>query len=276
MLKARYGLMPGSGHHEKFTNRQDMCHIRFIRNPEMEAVFVGCDGCSSSSSSELGAGLTAYFATERLIQLILQEQPSTELEAKRVLDCLHRDILGFLRGLIALQPGGREYLDRLDDEQHDGRDLVIDDSAEMHRIYNWIAHNLLFTVVGGYFGSDGAIAFQRGDGGYCLDNDVHTEDHNNIPPYIAYAFFPKRILDQGRTELPAPGFTSTYKPNAKCLAIFSDGMPLDRMDEVWGLVDPIDRWDFNRNRLQKTMRQWFREGELYDDLFLAVLTREEA
>lgn len=284
-LKARLTLFPGTQHHNNFRNRQDMSHLalRTLDNGRIVAAVVGCDGCSQGTTSEVGAGLVAYFAAEKLLQII-ENIPLIDSDAARnIQDLLYQEILTYLRSLIALQPGGPQYLAYLDTEE-EAEALEIEQDAALYSVYCWLQENLLFTVVGAYIGEQGVMIFQRGDGGYAVDELVHTEDHHNLPPYLAYHFFPKYKLHEAELRLqarnlapvlPAPGFTGDYFPGAKRVAIFSDGMPVNNIPEIWALADPLDQWDFRRNCLAKAARRWFREGELADDLFLAVFTRED-
>lgn len=284
-LRARIALMPGSNHHANFVNRQDMCRASFVRvNGELEAVFVGCDGCSASASSEIGAGLTAHFAAETLLGLVQSCPVVDDVSAYHVLEILYRRIAAYLWDLIALQPQGRYYLERLDAETHGSDNLDIEADDRLFHVFHWIMDNLLFTIVGAYVGSDGIMVFQRGDGGCCVDDTLHVEDFRNVPPYLAYQFFPKRQLNIGAdqmrqrnlpAELPPAGFTGAYFSGARRVAVFSDGMPRQHLDSIWDLVDPVDKWDYVRNRLQKEARRWHRNGELDDDLFLGVFVREQ-
>lgn len=244
---------------------------------------MGCDGCSGSVASEIGAGLAAYFAAEALCDLVQTCPVTDETSANLAAVMLYERVMAYLRDLIAIQPHGRHYLECLDAEQHNGHDVVLDNDVRLQRVYNWILDNLLFTMVGAYVGQHGILAFQRGDGGCCVDDTPHTEDYRNVPPYLAYAFVPRCELERGEAhlrkrnhsaKLPPPGFTTTYTPDARRVALFSDGMPMQHVDSVWSLVDPVDQWEFRRNRVQKAARQWQRNGELHDDLFLGVFVRE--
>ncbi len=240
---------------------------------------VGCDGCSQSAMSEVGAGLVAYYAAETLADLVADYGMVDDT----ALELLYTAIGEYLRGLIALQPNGAFYLDKLDEEAAGGAPLLLESDARLKQVYNWIANNLLFTIVGAYIGVEGVLVFQRGDGGYCVGDKIHIENYNDLPPYIAYMFFPKIIMEEGRQQwqtrnaanaLPPPGFKSRYFPQATRAAIFSDGMPVGRLGEVWGLADPVEQWDFLENRLVDEVRQWHQEGDVCDDLFLAVFDRE--
>lgn len=280
-MHSRIALLPGSNHHEHFTNRQDMCSYNFIQDDDgtFEAVFVGCDGCSQSTQSEVGAGLVANYAVERLTDRV--HDMADPGSAYQVIHDLYDDIVIYLRGLIALQPYGATYLERLDEEQQGGRRFLLEPYDRLYSVYRWIGNHLLFTIVGAHISRMGVVGFQRGDGGYQVDDVLHVEDHRNVPPYIAYQFFPLQKLDEGqaylqhKSELPPPGFTIHDYPQAKKVAVFSDGMPLERIHQVWELADPLMQWESRRNRLQKAARQWHRDGELNDDLFLGVFVLPE-
>lgn len=285
-LKARVAMMPGVRHHGHYANRQDMCHIVLVKNPNggTEAAFVGCDGCSQSATSEVGAGLVSHFLAEKLVKYVADNDMRQDHTYIR--KSLYDDMMDYMRGLIALLPYGEEYLHKLDTEEMGGPELDVDNEPRLKRVYRWVIENMLFTVVGAYVSTNGVMTFQRGDGGYYVDGDVHTEDHKNMPPYPAYGLVPsKKISPEGSTAatmfirglnptLPPPGFTGKYFEAGQRVAVFSDGMPTERIDEVWELTDPVTDWDSQRNLLQKQVREWFRSEELRDDLFLGVFTRE--
>ncbi|GAB4517357.1 MAG: hypothetical protein OHK0046_23860 [Anaerolineae bacterium] len=279
-LYTRFTLLPGAHHHQSFHNRQDMYHAAFVRTEhgDVEVAVVGCDGCSQSSNAEIGAGLAAYYAAETLVDLV----SAYGMEDGTAVDLLHSAMREYLRGIIALQPHGAFYLERLDAERHGGPPMDVDSDYRLQQVLNWIGNHLLFTVVGAYFGTGGLLTFQRGDGGYAADDNVYVEDHRDMPPYMAYMFFPRQKIAEGEARLrernlpglPPPGFNSCYTPEVKRAAIFTDGMPTGYIPAVWELLDPVDQLEYRPDRLSREARKWLREGLLRDDLFLAAFLRE--
>ncbi len=248
-------------------NCQDMSGINFTTHSSgvHQVSFAIHDGSSDAKSSEVGAGLFAQWAAIQL-SLTMQKYTRPELVAEN----MYLWYLATMRDLIGLHPLGKVYLSKLELCQAHGTRIDRDPQwPQLRQVYDWIKNNLLFCIILGHFNPEGFLGLRRGDGGFCIDSEIDIIEYDDVPPYLAYHFFPQERLTDGVTALlargkevqtPPPGFDCVYRPDTQHVAGFSDGMPIKRLDQIWNLLTPVELWDQRRNKLNETLvRKWWRE-----------------
>lgn len=287
MLKVAVAQVPGPHHIQNSTNRQDMYGwvFRALENGGVRATVVLTDGGTPGKNSEVGAGEIAQNSAIKLDSLVNVHG----YKPKRIAMELNAHIMKVMRDMVENLEGGAEYLHRLDEETRRlaqlGRpaqlsDFYFDvnDDLSMKMISDWVQDNLLFTYVAVVSAPEGAMVFQRGDGGTKIDGELYVEDYNNVNPYFGYALTSPKLLFQGDQRLQSQGFDLTrYRsaafefltrsiPGAKKVALFSDGMPLDHIDVFFDYVQPIDRQ--GRNKAQVHLRKLLRQSMLQEEVFV--------
>jgi hypothetical protein len=268
---------------ENLKNRQDMIGQHFVvsNSGHLEVSQIICDGCSGSSTSEVGAGIFAQLGSVYLAELVRQFGLTSPVVGHR----LYQWFQTTMRHLIELHPNGSYYLGMLDRSRAGGPPMPVDEETELRQVYDWIQSNLLFTVVASYVGEAGTLTLRRGDGGFWVDGVTNIINYDNAPPYMGYHFFSKEKFEAGVAALvsdgkqistPPPEFEATFYPGASRIAMFSDGMPIDHIEEIWDTLIPVTDWaNILRNKLQKRMNAWWLESEdgeylLADDLIISA------
>lgn len=267
---------------EHLNNRQDMIGQRFVyRSGNLEVAQIICDGCTGSSTSEVGAGVFSQLGAIYLSELVGQYGLTSPVVGHR----LYQWFQVTMRHFIELHPFGSYYLGMLDRSRSGGPAMPIDEESELREVYEWIQRNLLFTVVASYIGNEGTLTLRRGDGGFWVDGVLNVANYENAPPYIGYHFFSQEKYEAGVAALasegkhvitPPPEFEATFYERANRVAMFSDGMPLDRMSEIWEMLIPVTDWaTTERNKLQKRMNAWWLESKegkyvIADDLIISA------
>lgn len=285
MLQLAHAQVYGPPHLRKSTNRQDMLGWVFRQREDGEIVtsVVICDGGSPGNSSEVGAGIVSQKAAIKLDALVEQygNRPA------RIATELHAYVMLLMRNEVADIHGGPEYLLRLDEEIRNlaqlGRpaeeaDFVfdIDDDPAMRQVGDWVQNNLLFTFVAVFNSPEGTMVFQRGDGGVYIDGEVVTQSFDNVNPYFGYALCAPKELYLGDKRLQEQGFDLTaYRnasrnlshavyPGAIRVALFSDGMPMELIEEFFKFTRSVG--STGRNKAQKYLRQLLRLSMLDEEI----------
>ena len=163
--------MVGREHIRKGQNNQDALDWCCL---EYATIAVVCDGCGSSSSSEVGAQLGAQITVEAIAHHLLSSSShSPHSPASDFWPHVQADIMARLQGIVTL--------------------LAADHQAKA----SIVQQHLLFTILGAVITPEAATVFGLGDGLFVLNGQVHTIGPftNNAPPYLAYG-----LMHEGKTE----------------------------------------------------------------------------
>jgi hypothetical protein len=208
-------------------------------------------------------------------------------------------VISWLRNQTELYPLGEEYLALLDLEKNGGERFILADHPHLIPVYRWIDRNFMVTIVGCYFGEEGVLVFQRGDGGYIIGDQsgdtYHTETYNDFPPYLAYSLIPEQKMLENLTavnteraalgkqllpSLPDTAYTGGFF-EANRVAIFTDGLTTDgkpmpdvfKDNQVWERLDNPHLWNVRKSRLRNWVRIAWKEGKITDDACLMAFAR---
>lgn len=145
-------------------------------------VAVVCDGCGSSTHTEVGAKLGARLITTAIAEKLERLSPQ---HPERSLDYWQGQFLERIR---------LDTLARL-------RVLALEMAGPQGSLTEIVRDYFLFTVVGLILTESQALVFAIGDGLYCLNGDASVLGPfaDNQPPYLAYGL----IADGGSNDLPA-------------------------------------------------------------------------
>lgn len=150
------GSVSGTKHAAAGRNNQDAWHV--VRN-ERATIAIVCDGCSSGTSSEVGAHCGARLVAESLCRAVALHGP--DVPAATLLEYVRKDVLSALSGLLRRMG---------------------------ERTPAIIEQYFLFTIVGVAILSSRTFIFALGDGIVAVNGEVINLGSfpNNEPPYIVY------------------------------------------------------------------------------------------
>lgn len=232
-LRVRYGQIIGRNHMQRQQNCQDGLAVIETENL---AVGVICDGCGSSSKSEVGAILASSFLAQEAVKALESGTPLSELAVS-----LYDRLQAMLSQFIAImQP---------------------DDLS------TFVQEHLLFTVLGFalHKETEDALIWAAGDGWILMDDQFQHRDQQNAPEYPAYALLPRSSLR--RLHAQSTFETIMVPNNWKRFAIASDGLENAAIPLIWeqahsrGLQRALNRLSLNEHRL-------------HDDTSVIVVERE--
>ena len=230
MIQIRTGQVIGRDHMARNANGQDAMAVRTVGT---WTVGVVCDGCGSGAYAEVGARLAAQYLADTAARLLAVEGNPACLP-----DMLYRDLIRFLRGLVAF-------------------------AAPIHPP-RYVQDNLLFTVVGVIASADGGVIFSAGDGLVVIDSMFEEIDQNNRPAYPAYHLVSNLLED--KEPLPTTFTTYQVPSDWNRLAVATDGFEVALMSDVWGIAHP--------RGLQRRMNVWSdKERRFHDDATIIALER---
>lgn len=150
------GSVTGSRHRMSGRNNQDGLSIATSDDTICAVV---CDGCSSSSESEVGARMASRFIACAALKLMTE---GSFRKGSEMLPSLEEAALDFLR----------KFADSFSEKEK-----AIDDM-------------LLFTIMGTIISDSFATIFSIGDGAYSLNGKTTIIDENNSPSYLGYRIIP--------------------------------------------------------------------------------------
>lgn len=150
------GSVTGSRHRMSGRNNQDGLSIATSDDTICAVV---CDGCSSSSESEVGARMASRFIACAALKLMTE---GSFRKGSEMLPSLEEAALDFLR----------KFADSFSEKEK-----AIDDM-------------LLFTIMGAIVSGSFATIFSIGDGAYSLNGKTAVIDENNSPNYLGYRIIP--------------------------------------------------------------------------------------
>ncbi len=227
----RLASVPGREHTRLFRNNQDGAAARIDGDITCAVV---TDGCSSGSSSEVGARLGARFLAQVLPGLA-REHGLTPKLAERACDALVAWLYGVARGI--------------DPE-----------------LTSAVADQLLFTVLATVTQNGRAIVFGVGDGVWSVDGTTCSIDPGpeNAPEYVGYRLVPAALMPRALRAVEIH-----YLGCASRIALGTDGVgdwlraDAAALDSVWS--DP-SVWK-NPVHLERRVRV----AALHDDTTLVLL-----
>jgi hypothetical protein len=154
-LRVAAASVIGARHQRACRNGQDAV---FARCDGRSAVAVVCDGCSSGTSSEVGARLGSRWFAEAVAE---QLATGAAVAERTTYEAARRTVVERLSSLS------------------EAKGVV--DAAAVHEL-------LLFTIVAVAVTPDGAAVWALGDGAYGCDGNVRVLGPfaDNAPPYLAY------------------------------------------------------------------------------------------
>jgi hypothetical protein len=250
-VRAASGVVIGARHQQAGRNGQDAA-ATFVAGGVVVAVV--CDGCSSGTSSEVGARLGSRWFAERLGHAVVA---GADVSDRATWEAARRDVATRLRTLV------------------EAGELVSDDVCAPRADADAVHELLLFTIVAAAITEDGAAVWALGDGAYGCDGNVRVLGPfaDNAPPYLAYD-----LLDDPR-EAHFEALTA-----ARRIVIATDGAAdLDYDLAVFGAVSTANP-DALRRRLVVLARSEERiawgEGRVHrspavlqDDCAVAIVER---
>ncbi len=261
-LEIAGGSVPGSAHVLAGRNNQDaFCWAR----TESGLVAVVCDGCGSSSHSDVGANVGARLIAQSAAGLL-----DARMEPAALLERVRGDVVARLR-LLATAMSIEASSDR--------------GSGTATRYSTTVVEHFLFTAVGVIVDARFATTFALGDGLIVANGDHHRLGPfpNNEPPYLGYD-----LLDKKEHRRPFDVHQPIPRGDLDSLLIGTDGvLDLDGMAErkLSGREDNVgalsqfwhdDRFyrnpDMVRRRLT-VINRGLRGGILSDDTTFVVLRR---
>ena len=226
-------------------------------------VAVVCDGCGSSSHSELGARIGAHIVSHAVASSLRLFDYGLPIE--NVLADAHLKSLMQLKQVAEATPG-------LEPE------------------------DLLFTIMGVFVTPDETAVFSVGDGVFAVNGEVTIipEYPGNAPPYIAYAL--DRLQKGLRIDQEFDVRMCMPTSEMKSVLIGSDGVadfiesedvpvgrehkPLGPLSEFWTDEKFVTNPDMIRRRLARANVERVEDGRikhgvLADDTTLVVIRRDE-
>lgn len=217
-IRVRTGQIIGRDHMMRQANCQDS---HAVGTHGSHFIGIVCDGCGSSTHSEVGAKLAAQYLTDQAIHMLNMNKSLDEIP-----HLLYQSMISFLNYLVVgMQP---------------------------HDPVAYIEDYLLFTIVGVIASEDEGVIFTAGDGLIKVDECEQQIDQDNTPTYIAYHLLD---LDQmAGFTMPDSFQIHPVKPDWQQIAIATDGFEAKLLPEVWGLQHErglqrmLNRWSMQERR----------------------------
>ncbi len=261
------GSVPGSAHVLAGRNNQDaFCWAR----TESGLVAIVCDGCGSSSHSDVGANVGARLIVQSAVGLL-----GAQMEPAALLDRVRGDVVARLRLLASAMS-----IEAAPGEGDRG-------SGTATRYCTTVLEHFLFTVVGVIVDERFATTFAFGDGLIVVNNEGHHLGPfpNNEPPYLGYELLDKKRYRSAfdvHTPIPIGELDSLLIGTDGVIELegMADRQVSGREDHVGGLSQFWDDDRFFRNpdmvrRRLTVLNRGPRGGILSDDTTLVVLRRSK-
>ena len=183
------GSVIGKEHKSKGRNNQDSY---WITAGEKSLIGIGCDGCSSSLDSEVGAKLLSRYIAEHLRIWL---DVACIKKHKKIINLIEELTIEYIKKTTEVFTDSREALDRM----------------------------MLATIMGIVMTKEWTTVFSCGDGVFSVNGVVQIIDQQNYPLYLSYKVNPKNyLIDEKKISFTALREIPTKDINS--ILIATDGV----------------------------------------------------